>query len=170
MAHIELIFIKMRFPMFPVPSFKKIFLSSSRRFSALIALSLLVGCSATADKSSDAGFFQNSIGNSWSKPNVKYANLANGPLSGDLGRSLSSSAKKRAMEAEYNALEGSRTGEAVLWQQSSVENGKVTPFPPYQVGSSKCRRYVHAVSVNGQVEQAAATACRDKDGIWTPLT
>ena len=87
-----------------------------------------------------------------------------------IGSSLSKSAMKQAIEAEYRALEGSRSGEITKWETANNENGRITPFPPYQVGSSNCRRYVHSVSVEGKTSQAAGTACRNKDGVWSPLT
>ena len=111
-----------------------------------------------------------SIKNPWAKTNPKYAELGKGPLSGDIGEKLSEAAKQMALDAEYNALESRKSGEHVTWQLSANQNGRVTTFPPYQVGTSKCRRYIHSVSVNGQSSQSAATACRDQSGKWTPLT
>lgn len=111
-----------------------------------------------------------SIKNPWAKTDPKYAELANGPLSGEIGEKLSEAARKKALDAEYSALESRKSGEHVTWQLSLSQNGSVTTFPPYQVGTSKCRRYIHSVSINGQSSQSAATACRDKSGKWTPLT
>lgn len=135
------------------------------------------GCSTTdpvnptgTTNASTSSFQFPSLKNPWTKTDPKYAELVHGPLSGDIGSALSPAARKQALEAEYQALESMKSGEIIHWQYSVTQNGKITPFPPYQVGSSNCRRYVHAVSIDGQTRQSAGTACRDNEGNWTPLT
>ena len=132
----------------------------------------LAGCSTTSlgtKTTSNSSFSMPNL-NPWTRLNPKYSELAKGPLAGEIGSSLSKSAMKQAIEAEYKALEGTRSGVITKWESSKTQNGKITPFPPYQVGSSNCRRYVHSVSIEGITNQATGTACRNKDGVWSPLT
>lgn len=141
--------------------------------SLVIALLVVSGCSTTdtgTTNASTSSFQFPSLKNPWGKTDPKYADLENGPLAGDIGSALSPAARKQALEAEYQALESRKSGETIRWQYSATQNGKITPYPPYQVGSSNCRRYVHAVSIDGQTRQSAGTACRDNEGKWTPLT
>jgi surface antigen len=138
----------------------------------VLFLTALAGCSTTSEgtkTASNSNFTLPSL-NPWARLNPKYSELAKGPLAGEIGLSLSKSAMKQAIEAEYKALEESRSGEITKWESSTTQNGKITPFPPYQVGASNCRRYVHSVSVEGKTHQATGTACRNKDGVWSPLT
>lgn len=154
--------------LFPVKLFGK-FLTLWLPVLFLIAFA---GCSTIGEgtkTASNSDFTLTSL-NPWSRLNPKYSELAKGPLAGEIGSSLSKSAMKQAIEAEYRALEGSRSGEITKWESSNTQKGRITPFPPYQVGSSNCRRYVHSVSVAGKTHQATGTACRDKDGVWSPLT
>ena len=147
---------------------------NSRSFIKLaFVLVIITGCTnSIADHaiSPHADVATSKIKNSWFRTDPKYKELANGPLAGNIGTSLSNAALKQALEAEYLALENRKSGATTSWQYSNLQNGKITSYPPYQVGSSNCRRYVHSVSVNGNTNQATGTACRDKDGIWTPLT
>ncbi len=134
---------------------------------------ILSACSNTdgdSTKASASRFELPAIKNPWNKTDPKYAQLADGALAGDIGNSLPDAAMKKALEAEYNALESRKSGESIAWQYSAQQKGMVTTFPPYQVGTSNCRRYIHTVSINGQSRQSSATACRDKSGKWTPLT
>ena len=139
----------------------------------ILLLVMLSACTAANKDNSDASVSGLTLSNSklsWFKANPKYSELANGPLAGEIGNSLSAAAKKQAIEAEYSALENKSSGETTVWQYSDRQKGKIISYPPYQVGSSNCRRYLHSVNVNGDVSQAIGTACRDKAGIWTPLT
>ena len=145
------------------------------RYSSIIVFAALVvnSCSTAqtgTQTPKSAKFSLPKLTNPWQKIDPKYAGLADGLLAGEIGSQLSDGAKKQALEAEYQALERSKSGISVPWRQSAELNGKVTPYPPYQVGSSNCRRYEHAITAKGVVQQSAGTACRDKNGIWTPLS
>jgi len=146
--------------------------SLAMRLISILFFAFLAACSTSG--SDNAGTRPNNFlaigSNSWLGVDTRYSALANGPIASDIGQALSAPAKKRAIEAEYTALEKSKSGEIVTWQYSNSQSGKITPYSLYQVGSSSCRRYIHSVSVNGSTKQAAGTACRDEDGTWTPLT
>lgn len=148
-------------------------LSFSSPVKSVLLCTVLAACSTSASESGKTGGSKislASVSSGWGRSNSKYSELASGPLAGEIGAPLSAAAKKQAVEAEYTALEKSKSGEPILWQYSSTQNGKIVPYPLYQVGSSSCRRYIHIVSVDGVTRQAAGTACRDKEGVWTPLT
>lgn len=76
--------------------------------------------------------------------------------------------QRRAIEAEYRALEYGRGGESIAWEGSGV-SGKVTPAQPYQVGSQNCRQYTHAVDSAGKLQEFRGAACRNADGSWSLL-
>ncbi|MCP4073517.1 MAG: hypothetical protein GY742_17530 [Hyphomicrobiales bacterium] len=153
--------------------FREIF-PKIRIFSFPVLVSaMLAACSLYGNEtrnSSNAKISMPGFKNVWIRTNPKYRQLAKGPLAGDLGSELSGAAMKQALEAEYRALENSRSGEIIRWQYSDEQNGNVTSFPPYQVGSSNCRRYIHTVSIEGNTNRATGTACRNNEGIWSPLT
>ena len=140
----------------------------------ILFAALVISSCATTSKTATSGSVSTlklpSLKNPWAKTDPKYAQLANGPLSGQIGKTLTKPAKLMALEAEYDALESRKPGQSVPWQHSAGQAGRITTFPPYQVGTAICRRYIHTVTRNGQSMQATATACRDKQGIWSPLT
>lgn len=139
----------------------------------IVVLAVVTACSTSnsdTKNSSKPRLSFASVTNPWLGANPKYKQLASGPLGSKLGAELSAAAMRQAIIAEYDALETGRSGETTRWQYSSAQNGKIISYPPYQVGSANCRRYIHSVSINGKTSQAAGTACRNKDGIWTPLT
>ena len=142
--------------------------------ASVLSLVFLSACTTGSDtkstNASSGGFTFSGLKNPWSKPDPKYSELAKGPLSGEAGKSLAPEVYKIALKAEYDALEGGKSGKSVEWQHANGQNGKVTPFTPYQVGSSNCRRYSHSITIDGIPNQSTATACRDNAGIWTPLT
>ncbi|WP_188824227.1 hypothetical protein [Brucella endophytica] len=94
--------------------------------------------------------------------------LGNG-LIGTAASRLSSGDRRKALEAEYKALEYARAGDATSWKGSDA-SGEVVAAQPYQVGSQNCRQYTHTFTVNGAPQTARGTACRNGDGSWTPLT
>ncbi len=103
--------------------------------------------------------------------NDKNAELASsGPLAGSFGSGLDKKARDIALTTEYNALERGLAGASVKWKQSDTVFGSVTPQQLFRVGAMDCRRYVHNISVGGEVRTASATACREDDGVWRPIS
>jgi len=96
--------------------------------------------------------------------------LSVGILGGKLGSDLSSLSRKKALEAEYKALETGRSGNPVNWEGSEGTSGKIVPQQPYQVGNSDCRRYAHTITQDGSTATGTGTACRDERGAWIPLS
>ncbi|OYR19562.1 hypothetical protein [Brucella thiophenivorans] len=102
------------------------------------------------------------------RPNL-LASLDAGLL-GSAAAQLTAPDRKKALEAEYRALEYSPAGKAVSWSGSGSTSGDVVAAQPYQVGSQNCRQYTHSFTIAGAPQTARGTACRNADGSWTPLT
>ena len=66
--------------------------------------------------------------------------LAGGMLAGPLGAGLDKQSLRRAVNAEYQALENGTAGAPVTWQAGDARTGSVTPGPRYQIGERFCRR------------------------------
>jgi surface antigen len=105
-----------------------------------------------------------------STPEKALAPLNQSMLDGELAEMLDNGARRKAVTAEYAALEAGQTGLPVQWKDSDTVFGSVVPQQPYAVGASNCRRYVHTVSSNGQARSVVGTACRNESGAWHPLS
>lgn len=95
--------------------------------------------------------------------------MAGGLIGGQVGAGLDSQDRRRALEAEYRALEHTPAGQGVAWGSRNGRGGEVIAGSPYRVGSQDCRQYSHTVTVEGRSQTARGTACRNADGSWTPL-
>jgi surface antigen len=94
-----------------------------------------------------------------------------GLVAGQVGADLSASDRRKALEAEYRALEFGTSGQSVAWGGGwSGRSGTVVPGQPYRVGSQDCRQYTHTVTSDGANKMARGTACRNADGSWTTLS
>ncbi|GAB1581409.1 hypothetical protein PPNSA23_13520 [Phyllobacterium phragmitis] len=94
--------------------------------------------------------------------------LGNGLLGASANR-LDPASRKKALEAEYRALEYAPVGQVTNWKSGSG-SGDVVAAQPYQVGSQNCRQYTHTFTIDGAPQTMRGTACRNPDGSWTPLT
>lgn len=94
-----------------------------------------------------------------------------GGLIGELGGAdLDSRDRRRALEAEYRALEYMQAGQGVSWGRAGSDRyGEVVAGSPYRVGSQDCRQYKHTIQIDKRSRTARGTACRNTDGSWTPL-
>jgi len=100
---------------------------------------------------------------------VSDAGASDTPIASFAASGLSTSAQKRASEAEMRALEFGRTGIPVAWKDGK-SRGEVTPGAPYQVNASNCRDYTHSVSIDGSpAVSGRATACRQANGAWQTI-
>lgn len=96
--------------------------------------------------------------------------MGGGLIGGRLGAALDTRERRRALEAEYRALEYTPAGQSVAWGRKGASvQGEVVAGSPYRVGSQNCRQYTHTVQSNGRGQTARGTACRNADGSWTPL-
>ena len=99
------------------------------------------------------------------------AGAAIGGLIGNrVGAAMDDEDKKRAYEAEMNALERGPSGAPVGWRNpDSGRYGSVVPGPAYDRSGRKCRAYTETIYIDGKPQTARGTACRNPDGSWTPL-
>ncbi|MFK4824079.1 hypothetical protein ACI0FM_04675 [Paenochrobactrum sp. BZR 588] len=113
-------------------------------------------------RSSDVGFNKKDAG--------VLSELGNGLL-GSNALKLAGEDRRKALEAEYRALEYSAAGKAVQWKASFASaSGEVVAAQAYQVGSQNCRQYTHSFNMDGVPQTVRGTACRNPNGSWTPLT
>ena len=89
-------------------------------------------------------------------------------LIGAAAPGLGQSDLRKALEAEYRALEYAPAGQPVPWEGSSRLRGEVVAYQPYRVGSQDCRQYAHTLHV-ATPQTVRGTACRNADGSWSPL-
>ncbi len=129
-------------------------------FAALLAVS---GCATMGGKpATDAG--DPALGASGN------ATMVGGLVGGTVGDGLGRGDRRKALAAEYRALEYNQSGQAVAWTGERGRSGEVVPAQPYRVGSQDCRQYSHKVTVDGQARMARGTACRNTDGSWATLS
>lgn len=92
-------------------------------------------------------------------------------LMGDSISQIPANQRSRALEAEYKALEYTRSGNTINWTTSDGSaSGTVVPGQPYRVGSQNCRQYSHSFVIRGVPQTNRGSACRNADGSWSPLT
>lgn len=97
--------------------------------------------------------------------------MAGGIIAETAGEDLDRRERRKALEAEYRALEYTQSGQTVTWRSSDpARYGEVIAAQPYRVGSQDCRQYTHTVHLGADERTARGTACRNGDGSWTPLT
>ncbi len=145
------------------------------RFSVallLVAATAIHGCasSGTAMNSGSSlvgGFAASERGGNTASSFV--AAMGGGLIGGQAGNGLDSGDRRRALEAEYQALEYGQAGQAIPWAGDAGSSGQVIAYQPYRVGSQDCRQYAHTVVVAGQSRSVRGSACRNGDGSWTPL-
>ena len=82
---------------------------------------------------------------------------------------LDAAARKAAKDAEYRALEFGRVGTPVTWQ-SGKSHGEIVPGALYHVNASDCRDFTHTVYIGNAPHATRATACRQADGTWQPIS
>ncbi|MBB4007323.1 hypothetical protein [Allorhizobium taibaishanense] len=133
------------------------------------AFALLGGAMAlTSCKTTGGGLVGSPLSASKSTGSI-YISALQGGIVSRTGAELNDGQRKRALAAEYQALEVSPGGQTVTWRDDDV-SGEVVAAAPYQVGNQNCRQYRHKVTVDGKAVEARGTACRNEDGTWTPLT
>lgn len=138
---------------------------------AIVAVFLAVTLSAcTTSGGSGSGPMEQAFASSTRPVSATIVEaLAGGLVGGSLGTGLDHRERRRALEAEYRALEYMPAGQPVTWGQASGRRGEVTAGSPYRVGSQDCRQYSHTVHADGRSQTARGSACRNPDGSWTFL-
>ena len=101
---------------------------------------------------------------------VAVGALVGGFIGNEVGADLDAQDRKMAMDAEYRALEYSRTGVPIQWHGHSGRYGDVIAGASYRVNDYNCRDYTHTIYIDGQPEVARGTACRQPDDTWKVVT
>jgi len=143
------------------------------KVAAALAAIVLSACSTTGAGGSGSAARAFAKPDEAARPPVGAAivqAMAGGLIGGQVGADLDSRERRRALEAEYRALEHTPAGQSVTWGQAgSRRHGEVVAGSPYRVGAQDCRQYTHTVHLDGRAQTARGTACRNPDGSWTPL-
>lgn len=147
---------------------------------AIAALSLCLGLSACgpegpskADTGTVVGAVAGGIiGNQFGRGGGRVAAtmigaVAGGIIGNEIGRSLDKEDRRRAEEAEFEALERGSPGVGRRWRNpDSGRYGEVIPEERYRRDEMECRRYTHTVYIDGRPQTMKGTACRHPDGTW----
>jgi len=137
----------------------------------IIAVMLALSACSSTGTTGNGGSVLGSFAGASSHPTAASASIVaamGGGLVGAIGANLSDGEKRRALEAEYQALEYAQGGQAVSWESGRI-SGEVIAYQPYRVGSQDCRQYMHTLNEAGAPRSARGTACRNADGSWSPL-
>jgi len=94
-----------------------------------------------------------------------------GVLSGAIGTTLDEQDRQRAYAAEVQALEHGEPGLPTGWRGDHANrHGTVVPGAAYDARGTRCRDYTHTIYIDGKPQTARATACRNPDGSWSPVS
>lgn len=141
----------------------------NRTIAAVILASGLVGCSTMSGPGTENIAAQAFRGSEKPVSAAIVDAMAGGLIGRTSGVDLDQRERKRALEAEYRALEYMSAGQAVTWGRDGGRRGEVVAGSPYRVGSQDCRQYTHTVHLGTQPRITRGTACRNTDGSWTVL-
>ncbi|MDX2264612.1 MAG: RT0821/Lpp0805 family surface protein [Hyphomicrobiales bacterium] len=115
------------------------------------------------------------IGNQFGKGGGRVAATGAGVIIGgiignQIGRDLDEEERRRAMDAEYHALEYGRDYEPRRWNSSRAGRyGVIKPGRRYSYESMTCREFEHEVYIDGEPEVMRGRACRQRDGTWKQI-
>lgn len=89
-------------------------------------------------------------------------------LGSQVGRSMDLADRGMMERTTQASLEHTRTGATSAWTNpDSGHRGTVTPTRTYQrADGTYCREYSQTVNIDGQLQKATGTACRQPDGTW----
>lgn len=148
---------------------------STLKCGLLLACIVVAGCSASGGGAGHALSMLPASGSDNSRKaseDTLVAAMKGGIIATVAGETLSRRDQRKAVVAEYTALETAPVGQSVNWSnERSGLSGQVSASQPYQVGSQNCRQYTHTLrGVGAEPVIAKGTACRSENGVWTPLT
>lgn len=113
------------------------------------------------------------LGSNIGKGKGNIVGIAAGTLLGaavgsGIGASLDRADKMYYNQTYTRALETSRTGQTVGWQNpDSGNSGSFTPTNTFQNQNGQyCREFTQTIKVGGQSQQGYGVACRQQDGSW----
>ncbi|GGD93322.1 hypothetical protein GCM10011390_10120 [Aureimonas endophytica] len=128
------------------------------RFGLCLSLALLTGLSGCA-----------SLGLGLGAPSVPLPEGALALGDGLVGQikdvHLRGDARRKAIEAEFQALQFSPAGREIAWSEGRW-HGQVMPTQLYRIGSQDCRGFTHTLLDGAKSWKQLGTACRGEDGNW----
>lgn len=134
-----------------------------RRHAAVLIALTLAGCGASAKTGDGALSYTAADG---STRTVRM--LAVPP---EFAKLLDDGDRVLVAEAQFEALESGAAGASRDWSNPvNGHAGTVTPGPAYTVNQYSCRDFSQRVVVGERSEVARATACRQPDGTWRPIS
>ncbi len=94
--------------------------------------------------------------------------LAGGYLGNRVGSKLDCKDRDYHYDTTQSALEYKRAGGSAAWvNPDSGNSGSVTPTKTYIAENGRpCRAFTQSISVDGELEEIEANACRQEDGTW----
>lgn len=134
------------------------------RHAAILLASLLAGCGGGA-KSYDGGMLSFQTSDGVTRSAMVLA------LTPDMAKVLGDGDHTFLAAAQFEALETGAAGAGRDWQNpANGHAGTVTPGPTYSVNQYSCRDFSQRVIVGAKSEVSRATACRQPDGTWRPIS
>jgi surface antigen len=139
----------------------------------------LGGCDVTSGSGEGGGMIAGAFSGTPAKPaspgpsdNAAAAAVTDAALGGllgnKLGAALDESDRRLAYHAQIEALDHGAPGAPVPWRNPiSGRYGNIVTGPLYDRKGAKCRGFSHTVTINGELETARGTACRNSEGGWT---
>ena len=99
---------------------------------------------------------------------VAVGTLAGAIIGQEVGKSLDRADQLAMQQNAQYSLENTRTNQTTTWRNPDTGNyGGITPVETYQTSQGQyCREYLQEVVINGKLQQAYGTACRQPDGSW----
>ena len=94
--------------------------------------------------------------------------VAGGYAGNRYGESLDCQDKQYHSQTAHEALEFQPAGRPSSWKNpDSGHAGTITPIKTWQRETGQfCRDYTQSIVIDGKVEEATGTACRDDEGAW----
>jgi surface antigen len=145
----------------------------------LVAVALALGLAGCADRGPNetigtvvGGVLGAVVGSQFGSGTGQIVATAAGTLvgawiGGSIGRSLDDRDRETAYQTDQDALEHNDDGETSSWSNpDNKTSGAITPVSSLQTAEGTCREYEKSVVVDGKVEQAKGTACRNTEGHW----
>jgi surface antigen len=149
-----------------------------RLITMFTALVMLAGCAAPMGPREGTGtllgagagaLLGSQIGGGQGRIVATAAGTLLGALIGqDVGRTLDRADQDYLQRTSQDALENSVTNQPSTWVNPDTgHQGTVTPTSTYQTSDGRyCREYTQTVEINGEIQEAYGTACRQPDGSW----
>jgi surface antigen len=149
------------------------------KFTILIALAMvLAACAEDPGPKTGAGIATGALaggligaGTGRGPGSALAGAVIGGIVGGTIGNALDAEDRRRAYQAEMQALEYGGPGAPVGWRGEHGAYGTIVAGPAYaQGGYERCREYTHTIYIQGHPQNARGVACRNPDGSWTPIS